>query len=490
MTALILGCGVSGKAAEKYLQSKGFNTVIYDDNPPPLALPPEFLSTSAGATFGSFTRHTQRTPRFAGQGTGCRCKHFQTHLHAFAQIGGQFDFCVVSPGISYGHRVVQRMLERDIPVIAEFELPFFLSNIKAKIVAVTGTNGKTTVVTQIHNALVGSGKKSVLCGNIGVPISADTDKLHGAVGVVEISSFMLEPAAKRIKHSMPFRPHIAVITNITQDHLERHGTMDEYQRCKEQIFSNQRRKDWLILNYDDPRCRSIGQTVIDRKKRAERKTGVPRVLWFSGKSRIRGFYCDGGIVYRNTGRKAKPFFALTEVNENTPHGIANLLAAVCAGYLLKLKRAALKAAVTAVNRPNRIESAGEKNGIAFYNDSKATNTASVLAACGCFSLPVVLIMCGLAKGQNYDELFEKLPKNVTDIIVFGECTAAVAKSAETANYANITAVDDLQTAVSAAVGKSAAPNVILFSPGGSSFDMFENYKDRGEQFRKCVQKFL
>ena len=520
MKALILGCGLSGKAAESYLQGKGFETVIYDDGPPPSLRPPETRPRRAlplevlhgtpkarpaggreqGAVVNTSKRlrplppgilHKDHKSAPAAAEHGLAAKHPDADVGTFGGRipDGQFDFCVISPGISYSHEAVQKMLERDIPVIAEFELPFFLSDMKTSIVAVTGTNGKTTVVNQIHSALIGSGKKSVLCGNVGTPLSALAEELRGAVAVAEISSFMLEPAAKRVKHLMPFCPHIAVITNITQDHLERHGTMDEYRRCKEQIFANQRRRDWLVLNYDDPHCRSIGQMVADRRK-TKRRAGAPNVLWFSVLNRVRGFYCDGGTVYNNTGRKAKPLFSLTEAAEDTPHGSSNLLAAVCVGYLLKLKSAAVLAAVKAVNRPNRIEPIGEKNGIVFYNDSKSTNTASALAACNCFSLPVVLIMCGLTKGQNYDGFFERLPKNVSNIVVFGACAAAVAESAEKTNYTNITVVADLPSAVSEAAEKAAPAGVVLFSPGGSSFDMFENYEDRGEKFRQCVKKYL
>ena len=438
MRALVLGYGVSGQAAEKFLQDAGYDTAIYDDN-------------------------------------GKK-----------GDIGVAFDFCVVSPGISYGHDVIKTMVERDVPIIAEFELPFFLSKVKTKIVAVTGTNGKTTVVNQIYDALRRAGRRAVLCGNVGNPLSGNTAFLHGSTAVVEVSSFMLEPSRHRIKYAALFRPHIAVITNITQDHLERHGTMEEYRRCKEQIFATQARRGWLVLNYDDPQCRAIGTEVVEKREQTKRAAGVPRILWFSAASRVRGFYYESGVIYKNTGGKVRPVFTAAAAKEDTPHGILNLLATVCVGHLLRIKNRAVLPAVTRVSRRDRIELVGERNGVAFYNDSKATNIAATLAACACFQMPVTLILCGRPKGQNYVELFEKLPKNVINIVVFGECAEQVFACAKTANYANVTKVDDLQAAVTAATQKTAAPGTVLFSPSGSSFDMFESYIDRGQRFSALI----
>jgi UDP-N-acetylmuramoylalanine--D-glutamate ligase len=458
-TALIVGYGVSGKGAEKFLQDNGWRTIIWDDG-----------------------RRRRNSVADSGK------------LSAVT-------LCVVSPAVDYGHQVVQQMAERGVPIIAEIELPFLIEKIRAKIVAVTGTNGKTTVVSQIHDAMENSGKRAVLCGNIGTPITAVANALRGAVGVVEVSSFMLQPSANRIEYGDLFHPKIAVITNITQDHLERHGTMDEYIRCKKQIFANQTGRDILILNHDDANCRAVGNEIIALRKSKRRAIGVPRVIWYSGTHRVRGFYiengqpqkstaggCCNGVIYKNLRGRAKPVFAVAETNENTPHGISNMLAVICVCHALRLKKRAVLSAVTHKTRPNRLERVGEKNGIVFYNDSKATNIASTLAGCRSFSLPTALILCGLTKGQNYSELFENLPDTVKNVVVFGSCKPAVIGCAKTAGYKNVFEADSMETAVQTAVEKCVPPAVILFSPAGSSFDMFADYVERGQKFREAVKK--
>jgi UDP-N-acetylmuramoylalanine--D-glutamate ligase len=401
MKAIIVGYGISGKAAQRFLYDRGYETVIWRDGE--------------------------------------------------AMPNDEFDLCVLSPG-------VQRFTGHAAHIVPEFELPFFENAVKPKkIVAVTGTNGKTTVVNQIHNAC----ENSVLCGNVGVPVSAAADRLNGTVAVAEVSSFMLE-------QSTIFRPDIAVITNITQDHLERHGTMREYIRCKKQIIARQTKRDFLVINRDDKNCREIGEAAERSKK--------PIVVWFSA---------DRGLVWHRHWWGTQCLFRGADLGVQTPHGLANALASAAVGRILGIKKDTIAAACRPKVQRHRIEKVADKNGIVFYNDSKATNIASTLAAARCFTEPVNLILCGRTKGQNYDELFAGLPDNVANIIVFGEVAAEVSGRAE-----NIFTVNNLEEATVKAAELAAENSIVLFSPGGSSFDQFENYEARGNEFCDYVKRII
>jgi UDP-N-acetylmuramoylalanine--D-glutamate ligase len=179
-------------------------------------------------------------------------------------------------------------------------------------------------------------------------------------------------------------------------------------------------------------------------------------------------------------------FPLADLRQNTPHGVSNALAAAAVGSILRLKKSALISACGYKPQEHKLEFVGQKGGIAFYNDSKATNIAAVIAACQSFCLPVTLIICGKTKGQDYSQLFLSLPQNVKSIVVFGECRDEVTAKAEKFGYEEIFSANGLEDAVEIAVNKSGNAGAVLFSPGGSSFDAFENYEDRGNKFRDYI----
>lgn len=423
MKAKIIGYGASGKAAESFLASRNIETVVVEDTQ-------EAVATD------------------------------------------DFDFCVLSPGVP-----LRTLADTHTPVVAEVELPFYVDKtIKPScLVAVTGTNGKTTIVTQINQMCLADGKPAVLCGNVGTPVSKVADKLNGAIAVVEVSSFMLEQAQM-------LHPHIAVLTNITSDHLDRHETMAEYIRCKQRLTAHQTRRDLFIVNWDDPHAREVGLAV--------QKLRRPQVLWYSTTSKVKGYYVRAGYVYETHHWRDKPLFAVADLG-GMPHTISNALATVAVGRKLKVSLPAIMTACKYHPQKHRIELVADKNGVAFYNDSKATNIASTLAAVRSFALPICLILCGLTKGQDYQELFADLPDHVNSIVVFGACQPAVQAAATALNKAHLVhPVADLTAAVTQAITLCPKPGVVLFSPAGSSFDQFRNYEHRGEQFGAVVQKLI
>lgn len=421
MKVKIIGYGVSGKAAESFLESRGIETVVVAD--------------------------------------------------AAEKIDGEFDFCVVSPGVP-----AEAVADETVPVIPEVELPFYLDpSIKPKcLVAVTGTNGKTTIVNQINKMCLDDGKNAVLCGNVGTPVSRVADKLPRAIAVVEVSSFMLEQT--KVLH-----PHIAVLTNITSDHLDRHHTMQEYVRCKQQIVANQTGKDYLIVNWDDKNAREVGLAV--------QKTGKSKVIWYSTSCKVKGYHLCHGSIYESKLWGRKRLCAVSDLG-GMPHTLANSLAVIAVGRLLGVSLTAIIQACKYREQAHRIELVADNNGVAFYNDSKATNIAACLAATRAFTLPICLILCGQTKGQDYQELLLNLPTHVTSVIVFGACQSEVLSKATALGVKKVYPVADLKAALTKAVELCVRPGVVLFSPAGSSFDQFKNYEHRGEKFRELVGELI
>lgn len=420
MKAKIIGYGVSGKAAESYLVARGIDTVVVAD---------------------------------AGE-----------------KVAGDYDFCVVSPGVPSAE------IHETVPVVPEVELPFYCEP-KLKpvcLVAVTGTNGKTTVVNQIHRMCQLAEKKSVLCGNVGVPVSRVARQLRKSIAVVEVSSFMLEQT--KLLH-----PQIAVLTNVTTDHLDRHLTMDNYMRCKAQITNRQTRRNWFVVNYDNLNARQIGEAVM-------RQHG-PRVVWYSLREEVCGYFLRDGKVMEKRGRKARALGMVSELG-GMAHTISNALAVIAVGRLMKLPLAKIWQACRYQAQPHRMELVVDAHGVAFYNDSKATNMAATLAATQAIKMPISLILCGLSKGQDYHELLSQLSDNVVQVLVFGAITEQVMTVAQGLGLKNVVAVTDLASAVKRAAETVQRPGVVLFSPSGSSFDMFANYEHRGDEFKQVVANLV
>lgn len=421
MKVKIIGYGVSGKAAENYLNSKGVKTLVVN--------------------------------------------------RAEEKVAEDYDFCVVSPGVP-----MEQVHLETVPVVPEVELPFFYDHkIKPRcLVAVTGTNGKTTVVNQIYRMCTLAKKKSVLCGNVGIPVSSVAAKISGAITVIEVSSFMLEQT--KVLH-----PNIAVITNITADHLDRHCNMETYIQCKARIIAQQKRHDVLVVNWDDENARRVGQEVEQLK--------LTKVIWYSTKNIVRGYYVINGQVWEKLGRREKIIGSANALGSMS-HSLSNALAVIAVGRRLRLPLSKICQACQYQSQPHRMELVADTHGVIFYNDSKATNMAATLAAVSAVKIPVCLILCGLSKGQDYHELLEQLPVHVVQVLVFGTIQNQVMTIAKSMGLKNVKAVMDLTSAVKYAVSVVPRPGVVLFSPSGSSFDQFNNYEHRGEEFRRVVKNII
>ncbi|MCM1404497.1 MAG: UDP-N-acetylmuramoyl-L-alanine--D-glutamate ligase [Prevotella sp.] len=419
MKAKIIGYGVSGKAAESYLEARGIETVVVAD--------------------------------------------------ADEKVAGDYDFCVVSPGVP-----AAQLHQETVPIVPEVELPFYCDHrLRPRcLVAVTGTNGKTTVVKQIYRMCTLAEEDAVLCGNVGVPVSRVAARLHGTIAVVEVSSFMLEQT--RLLH-----PQIAVLTNITADHLDRHQNMDEYIRCKSQIVAKQTRHDCLVVNWDDVNTQAVGR-VVERLHKT-------RVIWYSTREVVSGYYVQDGQVWEKRGRRARALGAVSALG-GMPHTLSNALAVIAVGRRLRLPLSAIWQACQYQAQPHRMELVADYQGVVFYNDSKATNMAATLAAVQALKMPTCLILCGLSKGQDYHELLTQMPTHVVQVIVFGAIREQVMTLAQGLGLKHVSGVTNLTTAVKRAAQIVPRPGVVLFSPSGSSFDQFTNYEHRGDVFRQTVQE--
>ena len=380
------------------------------------------------------------------------------------------DLLIISPGISIHHALPQVALRRKIPVWGEVELAGRLC--QAPIVAVTGTNGKTTTTTLLGEMMKTRYDEVVIGGNIGVGLAQAVGRV-GADGyvVAEISSFQLEAAGT-------FHPHIAVMLNLTPDHLDRHGSLDGYATVKEQIFANQTAQDYLVLNHDDVRVRDMAQRCRSRafffSRQIELETGA--------------FVSAGAICLRWQG-KTETVCRIDEMKLFGGHNVENALAACSAAYLAGVapsQMAKLLREFSGVE--HRIEPVATLEGVRWFNDSKATNPESSIKALEAFPGQVTLIAGGRDKNTDLAEFMNLVKQKVDQLILIGEAAARFAAAAQAAGVKNIVQAGSLAEAVETARQLARSPQVVLLSPACASYDMFDNYEQRGRIFKQLVRK--
>lgn len=362
------------------------------------------------------------------------------------------DFIVTSPGIAV-HPAFNYAQNNQIPCVAELELGYILN--KTSVVAVTGTNGKTTV-TRLIGDILSKQYKTEVCGNIGVPLCAVLKNGH-EIAVAEVSSFQLERV-------FTFNPSIAIITNITPDHLDRHGSMAEYTALKMKIAANQSEDDFLICPL-------------------ELKPLLPRL-----KSNIIFSDLDCSIKNDQIYFMGEAVMPLSTVKMTGEHNLKNVMQAVCAAKLSGINNQNIAQAVAEfkaeAHRTELISRAAGKN---WYDDSKATNIGACLAACNSMTDSTTLILGGSGKGYEFDSLFAALPPAIKHIIIMGAVKDKLAGAAKKANVA-VVEVESLEEAVKAAA-RCDAKNVLL-SPAAASFDCFRDYKHRGEEYSRFVKLMM
>ena len=378
----------------------------------------------------------------------------------------QADVLVISPGVPINHPVAVKCKQQAKRIIGELEFGYLQFN--PTLVAVTGTNGKTTTVSLIDAILKDAGINSHLVGNVGTPLTATvSDVKREDVLVAEVSSFQLESVNA-------FCPHISCILNVTPDHLERHYSMDNYVFLKKRIFKNQRESEFAVLNYDDQTVRSFFSEV------------KAKVLWVSTKEKVDGAYLLDGKLYF----KDEMIIEENSLKLKGEHNISDALFSIAATKLLNVPTVHIANALKEFKGvKHRTELVCTKNGVDYFNDSKATNTASTISAITTMTKPTVLILGGSEKGEKYDNLFEKIKEyGIKQTILTGASRFNMLDSAGRIGFHSVTVTSNFSDAVKIAKLFAKEGDCVLLSPACASFDSFSSYEERGETFIKLVEE--
>jgi UDP-N-acetylmuramoylalanine--D-glutamate ligase len=376
------------------------------------------------------------------------------------------DIVVISPGVPSNVPIVTQLLDLGKKVVSEIEAAYYFN--KAKLIGITGSNGKTTTTSLTYEMFKLNGKKSFLAGNVGDPFSnyvLDTNEEY--YGVLELSSFQLD-------HIETFKPVVSVILNITPDHIDRYGSFENYINSKARIFMNQKENDFLIYNSDD----KIVSNIVERAN--------CRKLKISIQSRVtEGAFVEDNVVKIIFDGNEFVLINCDEIFIRGKHNLYNSLAASMAGYVSGLKKEEIiKALKVFKGVEHRLEFVRELGGVKFYNDSKATNVDSVWYALDSFTSPVILIAGGKDKGNDYTDIIPLVKEKVKNAVLIGEGADKLGKALN--GITSISFAQTMEEAVKVAYDISKHGDVVLLSPACASFDMFNNYEHRGLIFKNSV----
>ena len=442
---LVVGLGKSGVASALFLKARGARVTVSDTksgdelrNEIPVLLDHGITVETGG--------HGERT--FRGQ-----------------------DLIVVSPGVPVDAPLLAQARAMGEAVIGEIELA--AQFLPGPIVAITGSNGKTTTTTLTGEILAAGGLPTLVGGNIGTPaISlAERAKLETVI-VLEVSSFQLETIRT-------FRPKVAVVLNVTPDHLDRHRTFEAYVDAKARIFENQRGDDFAVLNEDDPTC-----VTVAARTRAQ-------VFWFSRQKEVKqgAWVREGNILFRDGRGHQKnaqsEIMLVSEIPLKGAHNLENVLAAVCAGALMGCGPEKIRQAVRDFKAvEHRLEFVATIRGVDYYNDSKATNVDATIKALESFPANIHLILGGKDKGSDYTVLNDLLRQRVKRVYTIG---AAAGKIESQIKNVEVVHAETMENALRKASAVAEAGDVVLLAPACASFDQFKNYEQRGQMFKEIVR---
>lgn len=439
---LVFGSGISGIGAVGLLEEQGAQVVLYDGNE---KLKEEEVrnkledGSKARIIIGVFPEELLDT----------------------------LDIVILSPGVPADLPLVNRMREKGILVTGEVELAF--ESGKGDVLAITGTNGKTTTTALLGEIMKNYRDDVSVVGNIGNPYTAAAGKMSGdSITVAEMSSFQLETI-------LDFRPKVSAILNFTPDHLNRHHTMEAYVNAKKNIARNQTEEDYCILNYEDRLTREFGENI-----RAQ-------VLYFSSRRKLEKGICleDGKIIYRNEG--TTEICGVEELNLLGVHNYENVMAAAAMALVYGVPAEIVRESVKAFKGvEHRIEYVAEKNGVAYYNDSKGTNPDAAIKGIQAMNRPTVLIGGGYDKESVYTEWINSFEGKVKRLILLGETKEKIAEDARSCGFYDYVFADTFEEAVLEAAKTAKPGDAVLLSPACASWDMFPSYEVRGEKFKEIV----
>ena len=394
----------------------------------------------------------------------------ETGGHGERTFRGQ-DLIVVSPGVPVDAPPLAQARTLGIAVIGEIELAARF--LPGPIIAITGSNGKTTTTTLTGEILEKAGIPALVGGNIGTPAISFADRANSdTVTVLEVSSFQLETIET-------FHPKVSVVLNVTPDHLDRHGTFEAYAAAKARIFENQNAGDFVVLNADDPACVAMAA-----------RTGG-QVFWFSRQKEVeRGAFVRGSSIVFRDGNQEREVIPVAEIPLKGAHNLENVLAAVCAGTLMGCATEKVRQAVREFKAvEHRLEFVATVGGVDYYNDSKATNVDATIKALESFPANIHLILGGKDKGSDYTLLNELLRQRVKRVYTIGSAAGKIESqiSASIAGHTELVYAETLANAVHKAHAAAQPGDVVLLAPACASFDQFRNYEQRGQVFKEMVR---
>jgi UDP-N-acetylmuramoylalanine--D-glutamate ligase len=437
---VIVGMARSGMAAAEFLWKRGARVTLSDSRP-------------TSALESEIRILNERNIRYEAGG------------HSM-ELFDSADLIVVSPGVPLSLPVLQNAAQLGKTLIGEIELAS--RYLRGKVIAITGTNGKTTTTTLIGEILRTGGLPVQVGGNIGTPlVSLVESSAEDTWSVVELSSFQLEAAPT-------FRPDIAVILNITPDHLDRYASFEAYTQAKLNMFENQVSSDFAVLNHEDPNLQKAAAKIRSQ------------VFWFSGSHEVqRGTCAVGGQIMFVSGRASEQVMTCNEVPLKGQHNIENVAAAITAARLAGMSSSSISRSVRNFKAvEHRLEPVAEIKGVHFFNDSKATNVDATIKALEAFESGVILILGGRDKGGDFKVLSHLLQQRAKSVILLGEASDKIrTQLAGSVPMAQAHSMDD---AVRLAFQQAAPGNTVLLAPACASFDMFQNYEHRGREFKAAV----
>jgi UDP-N-acetylmuramoylalanine--D-glutamate ligase len=441
---LVVGLGKSGVASALFLKERGARVTVSDTKSPDQLRDeiPVLLDHGITVETGG---HGERT--FRGQ-----------------------DLIVVSPGVPVDAAPLVQARAAGEPVIGEIELA--AQNLPGEIVAITGSNGKTTTTTLAGEILAAGGFPVSVGGNIGTPAISLVESATGqTIVVLEVSSFQLETI-------QTFRPKVAVVLNVTPDHLDRHRTFQTYVDAKTRIFENQQASDFAVLNEDDPTCR----TLRDRTR--------AQVFWFSRKKGVQKGACErDGKIFFLDGKSQREVMLVSEIPLKGAHNVENVLAGVCAGALMGCEPAKIRQAIQNFKAvEHRLEYVATIKGVEYFNDSKATNVDATIKALESFPKNIHLILGGKDKGSDYTVLNDLLRERVKRVYTIGAAAEKIESHIKGA--AEVVHAETLENAIRRASAVAEPGDVVLLAPACASFDQFQSYNHRGRVFKEVVQALL
>lgn len=440
---LVVGTGVSGIAAAGLLLDKKMDVVIFDAN--------RELDI---AKFHEKVPRLTEVPLILGELAEEKMR--------------EFKMAVLSPGVPVDIPMVERLRAQNVAIWGEIELAGYFG--KGRLVAITGTNGKTTTTALTAEILKSYYKDVRMVGNIGIPYTSEAASMTDeTVTVAEISSFQLETI-----HA--FKPDVSAILNITPDHLNRHHTMECYIKTKEDITKNQTKEQVCVLNYEDEVLRAFGERA------------PARVVYFSSRRKLKdGFYLDGEDIYMAVQGENTHVINVNDLNLLGRHNFENVMAAcamcVSVGVPVDKMKEVLK---TFQAVEHRIEYVTEKRGIRFYNDSKGTNPDAAIQGIRAMNRPTFLIGGGYDKQSEYDEWIEAFDGRVKTLVLIGQTAEKIESCARRHGFRNTVRCNTLEEAVHFCYDHAVSGDAVLLSPACASWGMFPNYEERGRIFKEIV----